>query len=90
MLVGPKGVVELRQGVIRAARHVHMAPAEAKFYGVAHGDHMGLRVESSCTTVFEGLLVRVEKNLRLEVHLDTDEGNACDIDHAERVELLKP
>jgi propanediol utilization protein len=90
VLVGPKGVVELRQGVIRALRHVHMAPAEAEFYGVAHGDRMGLRVESSCATVFEGLLVRVEKNLRLEVHLDTDEGNACDIDHAERVELLKP
>ncbi len=90
VLVGPKGVVELRQGVVRALRHVHMAPAEAEFYGVAHGDRMSLRVESSCTTVFEGLLVRVGKGLRLEVHLDTDEGNACDIDHAQRVELLKP
>ncbi len=59
-----------------------MAPADAEYYGVADGDRMSLRVESSCTTVFEGLLVRVGKKLRLEVHLDTDEGNACDIDHA--------
>ncbi len=89
VLVGPKGVVELRQGVIRAERHVHMAPADAAYYGVADGDRMGLRVESSCSTVFEGLLVRVGKKLRLEVHVDTDEGNACDIDHAGKVELFK-
>ncbi len=89
VLVGPKGVVELCQGVIRAERHVHMAPADAAYYGVADGDRMGLRVESSCSTVFEGLLVRVGKKLRLEVHVDTDEGNACDIDHAGKVELFK-
>ena len=50
---------------------------------------MSLRVQSPCSTVFEDLLVRVGKKIKLEVHLDTDEGNACDIDHATRVELLK-
>jgi propanediol utilization protein len=89
VLVGPKGVVELKQGVIRAARHVHMSPADAAFYGVKDGDRMRLRVESTCTTVFDDLWVRVGKNIKLEVHLDTDEGNACDLDHAQRVELLK-
>jgi propanediol utilization protein len=39
--------------------------------------------------VFDDLWVRVGKNIKLEVHLDTDEGNACDLDHAQRVELLK-
>jgi len=91
VLVGPKGVVELKQGVIRAERHVHMGPSDAEYYGVKDKDRMSLRVESdSCTTVFENLLVRVGKNIKLEVHLDTDEGNACDIDHARRVELFKP
>jgi len=90
VLVGPKGVVELKQGVIRAERHVHMGPADAEQYGVADGRRMSLRVESACSTVFEDLLVRVGKNIKLEVHLDTDEGNACDIDHAQRVELYKP
>ena len=89
VLVGPKGVVELKQGVIRAARHVHMSPVDAEFYGVKDGDRMRLRVESTCTTVFDDLWVRVGKNIKLEVHLDTDEGNACDLDHAERVELIK-
>ncbi len=90
VLVGPKGVVELKKGVIRAERHVHMGPSDAEHYGVKDGDSMALRVYSgTCTTTFENLLVRVGRNIKLEVHLDTDEGNACDIDHATKVELLK-
>ncbi len=89
VLVGPKGVVELKKGVIRAERHVHMGPADAEFYGVRDKDRMGLRVRSSCGVVFDDLLVRVGKYIKLEVHLDTDEGNACDIDHATSVALLK-
>jgi putative phosphotransacetylase len=90
VLVGPKGVVELKKGVIRAERHAHMGPADAAFYGVQDKDRMHLRVHSSCTTVFENLLVRVGAKIKLEVHLDTDEANACDIDHAASVELVKP
>jgi propanediol utilization protein len=89
VLVGPKGVVELKNGVIRAERHVHMGPSDAEHYGVKDKDRMSLRVASTCTTVFENLLVRVGKKIKLEVHLDTDEGNACDIDHASKVELFK-
>jgi putative phosphotransacetylase len=90
VLVGPKGVVELKKGVIRAARHVHMSPDDAKFYGVENKVLMNLRVSAAgCTTTFENVAVRVGKGIKLEVHLDTDEGNACDIDHAEKVELIK-
>jgi len=90
VLVGPAGVVELKEGVIRAERHAHMSPADAAHYGVTSGDRMRLRVVSSCTTTFEDVLVRAEEKIKLEVHLDTDEGNAADIDHASSVELLKP
>jgi putative phosphotransacetylase len=89
VLVGPEGVVEMKRGVIRAERHVHMSPADAAFYGVKDKDRMSLRVTSSCDAQFNNLLVRVDERVKLEVHLDTDEGNACDIDHATRVELLK-
>jgi len=88
VLVGPAGVVELEQGVIRAERHVHMGPGDAEHYGVADGQRMNFRVQSACTTVFEDVLVRVAEGIKLEVHLDTDEGNACDIDHAQKVELF--
>lgn len=90
VMVGPEGVVELNQGVIRAERHVHMGPGDAEYYGVKTGDRMSLRVHSECTAVFEDLLVRVAEGIKLEVHLDTDEGNAADVDRATKVELFKP
>lgn len=90
VLVGPKGVVELDQGVIRAARHVHMNdPIDTSYYGVKKGDVMKLRVESpGSTIVFEDLLVRPATDGKLEVHIDTDEGNACMLDLATKIELL--
>lgn len=91
VLVGPKGVVELQQGVIRAMRHVHMGPADLAHYGVADKDMIHLRVESpGCTTVLEDLAVRAGDNIKLEVHLDTDEGNAINLENATHVELVKP
>lgn len=90
VLVGPKGVVELQEGVIRAARHVHMNNRDAEFYGVKNGELMKLRIESpQSTVVFEDLLVRADATSKLEVHIDTDEGNACYLDAATKVELLK-
>ena len=90
VLVGPAGVVELDEGVIRAERHVHMNQQHARQYGVSNGDRMNLRIESpGCSVVLEDLLVRADETSKLEVHIDTDEGNACDLDHATKVELLK-
>jgi propanediol utilization protein len=90
VLVGPKGVVELQEGVIRAARHVHMNLRDCEYYGVKNGDLMKLRIESPMsTTVYEDLLVRADGTSKLEVHIDTDEGNACFLDAATKVELLK-
>ena len=90
VLVGPHGVVELEDGVIRAARHVHMNRMEASQHGVAKGDMMSLRVTSQgCTMVMEDLIVRPDDGIKLEIHLDTDEGNACNLDAATKVELFR-
>ena len=89
VLVGPKGVVELNEGVIRAARHVHMSMEDAKNYGVQNGDFMKLKIKSpQCSVTLEDLLVRADPTTKLEVHLDTDEGNACNLDAAESIELV--
>jgi propanediol utilization protein len=89
VLIGPKGHVVLEEGVIRAERHVHMGDRDAAYYGVKHLDRMDLTVEGPCATVLKGLLVRTHPDWKLEVHIDTDEANACDLPHATRVELVK-
>ncbi len=89
-VMGPNGMIEMKSGIIRAARHVHMSPEDARFYGVKHLDVMKLRVTAAkCTTTFEDLLVRVDKSFKLEVHIDTDEANAADLPHATKVELVR-
>ena len=89
-VMGPQGMLEMKNGIIRAARHVHMSPSDAKFYRVNHLDRITLKVVAAgCSTRFDDLIVRVDPAFKLEVHMDTDEANACDLEHATKVELLK-
>jgi putative phosphotransacetylase len=89
MLMGPKGFLELSEGVIRALRHVHMSPQDAAYYGVKGGDKMRLRIGGPCGLSLEETLVRVDPNFKLEAHIDTDEGNACNLQPGTPCELLK-
>ncbi|MGJ3243245.1 MAG: phosphate propanoyltransferase [Opitutales bacterium] len=89
MLMGPNGFFEMDEGVIRAAPHVHMHPDDAAFYGVENGDYMKLKVHGELATTFERLLVRVDESFKLEVHIDTDEGNACNLRKDTFCELIR-
>jgi putative phosphotransacetylase len=89
MLMGPAGFFEMPVGVIRAKRHVHMHPKDAEFYGVKAGDHMKLKIGGPCAITLDQLLVRVDSSFKLEVHIDTDEGNACNLEPHTPVELIK-
>jgi putative phosphotransacetylase len=79
MLMGPAGFHQMSEGVIRAMRHVHMGPADAAYYGVNAGDMMKLKIGGPAAITLDKVLVRIEPSSRLEVHIDTDEGNACDL-----------
>src|SRR3989449_1343082 len=79
MLMGPAGFFEMNEGVIRALRHVHMSPDDAAFYGVQPGGEMRLKIGGACGLTLDKMLVRVDKSFKLEVHIDTDEGNACNL-----------
>jgi putative phosphotransacetylase len=89
VLMGPRGVVEMKEGVIRAAMHVHMGPGDAAHYGVEHGDEMKLRVGGEAGLIFSRVRVRVGKDFRLDVHMDTDEANACGLHLTKDIELFK-
>jgi putative phosphotransacetylase len=89
LVMGPKGVVELEDGVIRAAMHAHMSPREAAHYGVKQGDLMKLRVVSDAPLTFERVHVRIGEDSRLDVHMDTDEANACGLSRAREIRLFR-
>ena len=89
MLMGPHGFFEMEQGVIRALRHVHMHPDDAEFYGVKAADEMQLRIGGPCAISLDKMLVRVDPAFKLEVHIDTDEGNACNLQPDTPCELIK-
>ncbi|HYG21487.1 MAG TPA: phosphate propanoyltransferase [Verrucomicrobiae bacterium] len=89
MLMGPEGFFEMQEGVIRALRHVHMSPDDANFYGVKAGDEMKLKIGGPCAITLDKMLCRVDKSFKLEVHIDTDEGNACNLQPDTPVELIK-
>jgi putative phosphotransacetylase len=89
MLMGPAGFFEMPEGVIRALRHVHMHPTDTEYFGVKAGDMMKLKIGGPCAITLEQMLVRVDKSFKLEVHIDTDEGNACNLQPDTKVELVK-
>jgi putative phosphotransacetylase len=89
VIIGPKGVVELKEGLIRAAIHVHMSPAEAELYGVTQSDRMKLRIGGPAGLTFNNVHVRIAPTSRLNVHMDTDEANACGLHLTKEIELFK-
>jgi putative phosphotransacetylase len=89
LIMGPKGVVELKEGVIRAAIHVHMSPSDAEHYRVKHKDIMKLRIGGDAGVTFNRVHVRVDPTVRLNVHMDTDEANGCGLHLAKEFELIK-
>ena len=76
-LSGPRGQVDIRQGVIAARRHVHMTPEDAKTMGVRDKQVVKMQVYTDRPLVFEDVLVRVSPDYATFAHLDYDEANAC-------------
>lgn len=88
-LVGPAGSTSLREGAIRATRHIHMTERDAERRRVKDGDMVRVRFPGERALVLENVLVRVAKNAALELHLDTDDANAADVRPPLMVEILR-
>ena len=77
-IVGPKGEVELNDGVIIAKRHIHATPEDAEKYGLADKQSVSVKVDTpERSLIFGDVVVRVSKNYALAMHIDTDESNAA-------------
>lgn len=88
-LVGPKGEVTLEKGVIVAARHIHMHTSDAAEFGVTDKQVVSVKVEGPRATTFHNVVVRAREDFALELHLDTDEGNAAALRNGVTCELIK-
>lgn len=78
-LAGPKGVVYLKEGCIVAARHIHMTPEEAAAASLKDGDFVSVRMGNERGAVLDHVKIRVDESFSLEMHIDTDEANACQV-----------
>jgi len=78
-LIGPRGSIYLPECAIIASRHIHMTSGQAKVFGVRSGDFCRVRIGGLKSTVFENVLVRINDNWKLQMHLDTDDANAANV-----------
>lgn len=88
-IVGPKGVVTLKEGCIIANRHIHMSEEEGKAFGLKDGDYVTVEANGERRTTFYDVQVRVNKAFRLEMHIDTDDANAAGIVGGAKVKIIK-
>ncbi|MFA6074440.1 MAG: phosphate propanoyltransferase [Negativicutes bacterium] len=87
-LVGPCGEVDLSEGTIAAFRHIHMTPADAEAFGIKDKDIVSVKFCGERGLTFDQVLIRVNKDFRLEMHIDTDEANAAKIGSGCTVEMV--
>ena len=89
-IVGPKGVVALKEGCIIANRHIHMSPDEAAAFGVKDGDYVDIDATSGTRrSRWFDVQIRVHKDFRLEMHVDTDDANSAGLKNGSKVTIVK-
>lgn len=87
-LIGPAGEVEITEGIIVAARHVHLYPETAAKYGLKDGDIVDIQTEGERSLTLHNVLVRAGEKHADEVHIDTDEANACNLESGVNVNIV--
>ncbi|MGL5257191.1 MAG: phosphate propanoyltransferase [Proteocatella sp.] len=88
-LIGPKGSVELSEGVIVASRHIHMHTDDAERFDLKDKDIVNVETSGERGVIFKNVLVRVSPSCALEMHIDIEEGNAAGLKNGDTAEIIK-
>lgn len=78
-IIGPHGEVHMDEGCIIAKAHIHMHPNDAEQFGVTDGELVDVVVDSERPITFHNVVIRVSESFQLDMHIDTDEGNASNV-----------
>ncbi len=89
VVVGPKGSVYLKEGVIIANRHIHLTPEYAKAHGINDNDYVDVEVDGVKPTLFYDVQVRVRDDFNVEMHIDTDDANSTGLKNGALVRIIK-
>lgn len=88
-LVGPKGSVEIKEGVIVAQRHIHMTLKDAQHFDVHDGQIVSIQVEGIRGGIYNNVVVRANDASALECHIDTEEANAMNLNSLSKIIIIK-
>lgn len=88
-IIGPKGVVSIDKGCIIANRHIHMSLQDGEAFGVKDNEYVNVEVDGERRTKWYDVQVRVHKDFRLEMHVDTDDANAVGIGNGSKVRIVR-
>lgn len=75
-LIGTKGKIKIKEGVIIAGRHIHCDPTTAKKIGLKDSQRVSIKTVGIRSVIFDNVIVRIREDFSLAFHIDTDEGNA--------------
>jgi len=87
-IVGPAGEVEIEEGVIVAARHIHFHTSDAEKWGIRDKQLLRVRVKGERPLIFEDVIARVSDSFALDMHIDTDEANAAGVKNGGEAVIL--
>ena len=87
-IVGPKGKINLNQGVIISARHIHTSPSDAKKYKLRDGQKISVKIKGTRSLTFHQVIIRIDPTFVWKFQIDTDEANAAGINDKTMGEVI--
>ncbi|MEY8000883.1 phosphate propanoyltransferase [Clostridium sp. Mt-5] len=88
-IVGPKGSVQIKEGLIVAQRHIHMTPEDARHFNVSDGQIVSIKVDGPRGGIYNNVAIRSNDTSALECHVDTEEANAMEISNVSKITIIK-
>ncbi len=88
-IIGPKGKIDLKEGCILANRHIHISPEEVKKYNLEGVKKVKVKIDGEKGGILNNVYLKILDPSVLEMHIDTDEGNAFNVKTGDTLEIIE-